>query len=78
MVWNQQHETQQRQMPPLRFRHKYKNVWVKMGDEKFWESAQQTLLGMEIGKNLNFDVISIYKKVGSKLAVLSSSVSDTI
>ena len=75
MVWNQQHE---KQMPPLRFRHKYKNVWVKMGDEKFWESAQQTLLGMEIGKNLNFDVISIYKKVGSKLAVLSSSVSDTI
>ena len=78
MVWSQQHETQQRQMPPLRFRYKYKNVWVKMGDEKFWESAQQTLLGMEIGRNLNFDVISISKKVGSKLAVLPSRVSETI
>ena len=65
-------------MPPLSFRHKYKNVWLKMGDEKIWESAQQTLLGMEIGRNLNFDVISISKKVGSKLAVLSSSVTETI
>ena len=50
-------------MPPLSFRHKFKNVWLKMGDEKIWESAQQTLLGMEIGR---------------KLAVLSSSVSETI
>ena len=49
-----------------------------MGDKKIWESAQQTLLGMEIGRNLNFDVISISKKVGSKVAVLSSSVSETI
>ena len=49
----------QRQMPPLSFRHKYKNVWLKMGDEKNWENAQQTLLGMEIGRNLHFDVISI-------------------
>ena len=65
-------------MPPLSFRHKYKNVWVKMGDEKIWDSAQQTLLGMEIGRNLNFDVISICKKAGRKLAVLSSSVSETI
>ena len=65
-------------MPPLSFRHKYKNVWLKMGDEKIWESAQQTLLGMEIGRNLNFDVISICKKAERKLAVLSSSVSETI
>ena len=65
-------------MSPSSFRHKYKNVWVKIRDEKIWESAQQTLLGMEIGRNLNFDVISISKKVGSKLAVLSSSVTETI
>ena len=65
-------------MPPLSFRHKYKNVWVKMRDKKNWERAQQTLLGMEIGRNLNFDVISICKKAGRKLAVLSSSVSETI
>ena len=49
-----------------------------MGDEKIWESAQQKLLGMEIGRDLNFDVISICKKAGRKLAVLSSSVSETI
>ena len=57
-------------MPPLSFRHKYKNVWLKMGDKKICESAQQTLLAMEIGRNLNFDVISICKKAGRKLAVL--------
>ena len=44
--------------------HKYENVWLKMGDEKIWESAKQKLLGMEIGRNLNFDdhVISHVKK----------------
>ena len=49
-----------------------------MRDEKIWESAQQTLLAMEIGRNLNFDVISLCKKAGRKLAVLSSIVSETI
>ena len=53
--------------------HKYENVWVKMGDEKIWESAKQKLLGMEIGRNLNFDdqVISLCKNAGRKLAVLA-------
>ena len=53
--------------------HKYENVSVKMVDEKIWESAKQKLLGMEIGKNLNFDnhVISLCKKAGRKLAVLA-------
>ena len=53
--------------------HKYENVRVKMRDEKIWESAKQKLLGMEIGRNLNFDdhVISLYKKAGRKLAVLA-------
>ena len=53
--------------------HKYENVWVKMGDEKIWESAKQKLLGMEIGRNLNFDdhVISLCKKAGRKLTVLA-------
>ena len=66
-------------MSPLSFKHKYKNVWVKMGDEKIGESAQQTLLAMEIGRNLNFgDVTLLCKKAGRKLVVLSSSISDTI
>ena len=36
--------------------HKYENVWVKMVDEKIWESAKQKLLGTVIGRNLNFDI----------------------
>ena len=50
-----------------------------MEDKKIWESAQQTLLGMAIGRSLHFDdVILLYKKVGRKLAVLSSSYSKII
>ena len=53
--------------------HKYENVWIKMADEKIWESAKQKLFGIEIGINLNFDdhVISLCKKAGTKLAVLA-------
>ena len=53
--------------------HKYENVWVKKGNEKIWKSAKQRLLGIEIGRNLNFDdhVISLCKKAGRKLAVLA-------
>ena len=60
-------------MSPFSFGHKYENVWVKMGDEKNWERAKQKLLGMEIGRNLNFDdhVILICKNAGRKLAVLA-------
>ena len=44
-----------------------------MGNEKIWESAKQKLLGMEIGKNRNFDnyVIPLGKKAGRKLAVFA-------
>ena len=44
-----------------------------MGNEKIWESAKPKLLGMEIGRYLNFDdhVISLCKKAGKKLAVLA-------
>ena len=66
-------------MSPFSFRHKYKNAWLKMEDKKIWESAQQTLLGMGIGRSLHFDdVILLYKKAGRKLAVLSSSYSRII
>ena len=55
--------------------HKYENVYVKMRDEKIKESAKLKLLGIEIGRNLNFDdhVISLCKKVGRILAVLARS-----
>ena len=52
---------------------KHENVWVKMGDEKFWEIAKQKLLRMEIGRNLNFDdhEFLLCKKAGRKRAVLT-------
>ena len=52
---------------------KSENFWVKMADEKIYESAKQKLLGIEIGKNLNFhdQMISLRKKAGKKLAVLA-------
>ena len=58
---------------PLVSGHMNENVWVKMGDEKNWETAKQKLLSMEIGRNLNLDdhLTSLYKKVGRKLAVLA-------
>ena len=54
-------------------RHKYENVWVKMGDEKTWESAKHKLLGIEIGRNLNFDdhVILLCNKAGKKTSRVS-------
>ena len=44
-----------------------------MGDDKFWESAKQKLLRMEVGRNLNFDdyVISLCKKALRKPTVLA-------
>ena len=53
--------------------HKYENVWVKMGDKQISEGAKQNLLGIEVGRNLNFDdhVISLCKKAGRKLALLA-------
>ena len=44
-----------------------------MGDKKIGERAKQKLLGVEIGRNLNFDdpVISLCKKARKKLAVLA-------
>ena len=56
--------------------HRYENVRVKMKDEKIWESAKQKLLGIEIGRNLNFDdhVVPLCKKSGKK----TSSVSEII
>ena len=51
-----------------------------MGDEKIWEKAKQKLLGIQIGRNLNFDdhVISLCKKAGTKLAVLARPKSESL
>ena len=45
-----------------------------MGEEIIWENANQKLLGMEVGRNLNFDdyVSSLCRKAGRKLTVSKS------
>lgn len=49
------------------------HIWTNMGDEKTWENAIEKSLGMEIGRDLNFDdhVPSLSEKKGRKLAVLA-------
>ena len=51
-------------MSSFSFGDKYENVQIKLRDEKIWRSAKQKSLGMEIGRNLNFDdhVLSLCKE----------------
>ena len=53
--------------------HKHEMVWTNIGESKILESQKQNLLGIVIDKNLKFDehVLSICKKVGRKVSVLS-------
>ena len=46
--------------------YKHENVWGQIGDEKIWESNKQKILGLQIVKNLNFNVF-IMQKVDKKL-----------
>ena len=44
------------------------HLWVKVGDELVWESAQEKLLGVTIDKDLNFNshISNLCKKAGQK------------
>ena len=44
------------------------HIWVKVGDELIWKSAEEKLLGVTIDKNLNFNshLANLCKKVGQK------------
>ena len=48
-------------------------LWIKVGDEMIWESAEEKLLGVTIDKNLNFNshLSTICKKAGHKVTALS-------
>ena len=54
--------------------YKHENVWGQIGDEKIWESNKQKILGLQIVKNLNFNVSSLCKKLtkNSVIARLSN------
>ena len=49
------------------------HLWVKVGDEIIWESAQEKLLGVTIDKKLKFDVhiSNTCKKAGQKVSALA-------
>ena len=48
-------------------------IWAKIGQTKIWESKNQKLLGVIIGRQLNFDgyLILLCKKAGRKLSALA-------
>ena len=48
-------------------------LWIKVGDELIWESAEEKLLGVTIDKNLNFNshLANLCKKVGQKVTALA-------
>ena len=53
--------------------HKFEHTWVRVGPDKIWEDHSVKLLGVSIDNELNFDkhVLSIIKKLNSKLSALS-------
>ena len=57
----------------LVFGYENENVCANIGNEKIWESNKQKLLGLDIGRNLNFKehVTSLCTKAGNKLSVLA-------
>ena len=48
-------------------------LWIKVGDELIWESAEEKLLGVTLDKNLNFNshLANLCKKVGQKVTALA-------
>ena len=49
------------------------HLFVKVGDELIWESAEQKLLGVTIDKNLNFNshLLKLCNNVGRKVTALA-------
>ena len=49
------------------------HLWIKVGDEMIWESADEKLLGMIIDKRLNFNkhLTLLCKKAGNKVTALA-------
>lgn len=49
------------------------HLWIKVGNEKIWESQLEKLLGMKVDKNLNFEthLKTLCKKVNQKVSALA-------
>ena len=53
--------------------HKYEHLWIDIGDNKIWESTEETLLGINMDRNFYFDnhVNRICRRVSKKLTALA-------
>ena len=51
----------------------HEQLWVRVGDEKIWESQAENLLGMIVDKKLSFDLHlrTLCKKVNQKVSALA-------
>ena len=51
----------------------HEHLWVRVGDEKIWESQSEKLLGMIVDKKLSFDLHlrTLCKKVNQKVSALA-------
>ena len=53
--------------------HKFENLWIDVGSSKIWERNSETILGVQIERNLKFDkhVVELCKRANRKLSALS-------
>ena len=53
--------------------NKFEHLWINVGGTKIWESNSETMLGVQIERNLKFDkhVTELCKKAGRKLSALT-------
>ncbi len=52
---------------------KFEHLWINVGGTKIWASNSETMLGVQIERNLKFDnhVTELCKKAGRKLSALT-------
>ena len=53
--------------------YKYENIWINVGGTKVWERNSETMLGIQIERNLKFDrhVVELCKRASNKLSALT-------
>ena len=53
--------------------HKFEHLWINVGGTKIWESNAETMLGVQIERNLKFDnhVTTLCKRASRKLSALA-------
>ena len=53
--------------------HKYEHLWIDIGGNKIWESTEETLLGINVGRNFYFDyhVNRICGRASKKITALA-------